>query len=205
MTSSARSADKKAAPPPSRWPSALGREIYGPTRPGQATPTARQSALEDGELAEVVQIIAAGHTGHHAVVLLSACGRGTGPRWLALPWLWTGAWDGNRVAGKSELPAKISGAQKASPARRPGACTAAAFSSARRTYLPSCSSITATVNASRHSSSILTSRPGSGRGPRPTPCGPSLLGSARSRRSSYNNGLHVGFHGRGGQSSDKGH
>ena len=46
-----------------------GREIYGATGPGQARPAARQSPLEEGELAEVVSLIADGRTARHSVEL----------------------------------------------------------------------------------------------------------------------------------------
>ena len=51
------------------WLSERGREIYGPTRPGQSVPVARQSALEEEEVDEVVSLIAEGRTARRAVVL----------------------------------------------------------------------------------------------------------------------------------------
>jgi 2-keto-4-pentenoate hydratase len=50
------------------WLTNLGREIYGPTPPGSAPRWARESPLDDGEVAEVVELIADARTGHHAVV-----------------------------------------------------------------------------------------------------------------------------------------
>jgi 2-keto-4-pentenoate hydratase len=51
------------------WLSERGREIYGLTPPGQSVPVARQSALDDDEVDEVVSLIADGRTARHVVVL----------------------------------------------------------------------------------------------------------------------------------------
>jgi 2-keto-4-pentenoate hydratase len=51
------------------WLSERGREIYGRTPPGQSVPVARLSALDDGEVDEVVTLIAEGRTARHSVVL----------------------------------------------------------------------------------------------------------------------------------------
>jgi 2-keto-4-pentenoate hydratase len=51
------------------WLSERGREIYGATPPGHSVPVARQSALDDGEVEEVVSLIAEGRTARHAVAL----------------------------------------------------------------------------------------------------------------------------------------
>jgi hypothetical protein len=46
-----------------------GRSIYGPTPPGGATPCARDTPLSRDELDDVVELIAAGREGRHAVSL----------------------------------------------------------------------------------------------------------------------------------------
>ncbi len=51
------------------WLSERGREIYGLTPPGQSVPVARLGALDEGEVDEVVTLIAEGRTARHAVVL----------------------------------------------------------------------------------------------------------------------------------------
>ena len=51
------------------WLTNLGREIYGPTPPGGASPWARDSALDPDELAEVVELIASARIGHDALTL----------------------------------------------------------------------------------------------------------------------------------------
>jgi 2-keto-4-pentenoate hydratase len=51
------------------WLSERGREIYGRTPPGQSVPVARLSALDEGEVDEVVSLIAEGRTARHTVVL----------------------------------------------------------------------------------------------------------------------------------------
>lgn len=49
--------------------SPLGRGVYGATPPGAARPCARDSPLDERELAEVTALIAEGRTGRHAVEL----------------------------------------------------------------------------------------------------------------------------------------
>ncbi len=51
------------------WLTERGREIYGLTPPGQSVPVARLSALDEGEVDEVVTLIAEGRTARHTVVL----------------------------------------------------------------------------------------------------------------------------------------
>jgi len=51
------------------WLTNLGREIYGPTPPGGASPWARDSALDPDELAEVVELIASARIGHDALTI----------------------------------------------------------------------------------------------------------------------------------------
>lgn len=69
MNGSARPApdDSPAARP--EWLSERGREIYGPTPAGQSVPVARQSALDDAEVDEVVSLIADGRIARRTVVL----------------------------------------------------------------------------------------------------------------------------------------
>lgn len=51
------------------WLSSLGRDIYGPTPPGSAPRWGRDSALDEAELAEVVELIADARIGRHALAL----------------------------------------------------------------------------------------------------------------------------------------
>jgi 2-keto-4-pentenoate hydratase len=51
------------------WLSERGREVYGATPPGRSVPVARESALDEGEVDEVVSLIADGRTARHTVVL----------------------------------------------------------------------------------------------------------------------------------------
>lgn len=51
------------------WLTNLGRDVYGATAPGTAPCCQRESPLTDAELVEVVELIAAGRTGRHSVVL----------------------------------------------------------------------------------------------------------------------------------------
>ncbi|MGD0810839.1 MAG: fumarylacetoacetate hydrolase family protein [Acidimicrobiales bacterium] len=69
MNGSARPAPDHSAIDRPEWLSERGREIYGPTPPGKSVPVARQSALDDGEVGEVVSLIAEGRTARHTVVL----------------------------------------------------------------------------------------------------------------------------------------
>ena len=69
MTGSAGPAPDHSAVARPEWLSERGREIYGPTPPGQSVPVARQSALDEGEVDEVVSLIADGRTARHVVVL----------------------------------------------------------------------------------------------------------------------------------------
>ncbi|HTX00991.1 MAG TPA: hypothetical protein VMD59_19570 [Acidimicrobiales bacterium] len=67
-------AGAEAAPPAERaprpqWLTDRGRAVYGWTPPGQSTPCARESALDEGELSEVVELIAAGRIERRSVVL----------------------------------------------------------------------------------------------------------------------------------------
>lgn len=69
MSGSARPVPGHGAIARPKWLSERGREIYGATEPGQAKPVARQSALDESELAEVVSLIADGRTARHPVAL----------------------------------------------------------------------------------------------------------------------------------------
>ena len=69
MSGSARPTPDHSAVARPEWLSERGREIYGRTPPGQSVPVARLSALDEGEVDEVVTLIAEGRTARHTVVL----------------------------------------------------------------------------------------------------------------------------------------